>query len=177
MLCFSTLWINSITKLTTARRSSLGSAYTDMVLLQTLDNMFFLLATKFKKEMLFFSGLIVGFGILKWRFYQLHSFAKKKKKTFQCLSFGALSLVKISDCLYLPTQAAEQLSDLQHMILTMQRECQDNDEWIYIWSPPLFTSSQAYKHLHGSILAFPLFKWMWKSWVQNKHNSFLLVSS
>jgi hypothetical protein len=54
----------------------------------------------------------------------------------------------------------------------MDRLESDFDAWLYIWGLNLFTSKKAYKALSGSIFASPLFKWAWKSKVQNKHKFF-----
>jgi hypothetical protein len=51
------------------------------------------------------------------------------------------------------------------------------DEWFYIWGFDCFSSHRAYIHLQSSHPASPLFKWMWKSKVQNKHKFCLCTSS
>lgn len=109
------------------------------------------------------------FGVLKWCFPHLYSFAKRKNiSVFKFLANDIPQHV----ILPLSVVAAHQLQELVDLVNRNLPVDYSNDEWNYIWGSVVFTSKLAYTHLRGTLPASPLFKWMWRSCVQPKHKFF-----
>lgn len=79
-----------------------------------------------------------------------------------------------SKSLFLPLSqiAFNQFSELKTNIAALNLHFERHDEWTYIWGSNYFSSHRAYIQLQGSHPSSPLFKWMWKCKVQNKHKFF-----
>lgn len=68
----------------------------------------------------------------------------------------------------LSEEAYSQYLQLQDSLDEVQLN-ENLDRWVYIWGSNLFSSARAYKHLSGTSLAHPIYRWLWKSSCQNKH--------
>jgi hypothetical protein len=108
------------------------------------------------------SGLSVAFwndhsdlGIMKVKFPQLHSFARRKNCSLnQFLAWDE------SRSLFLPlsSTAYDQLLQLKVELLALHLQLDKSHEWSYVWD--IFSSHRAYKHLQGPSTTLLLFKWM-----------------
>lgn len=68
----------------------------------------------------------------------------------------------------LSVQAFQQLIPLLQA-LENNGNSEDSDIWMYIWGSALYSSSKAYKFLHGSAAVHPSLSWLWKLNVQLQH--------
>jgi hypothetical protein len=100
---------------------------------------------------------------------QLYSFAKSENITLQ----SVLAKEKLYDLLNLPLseEAYLQYCELEIMLQTINAS-DDKDKWKYIWDNEQYSSTKAYKHLIGSPLVRPAYKWLWASASQPKHKVF-----
>jgi hypothetical protein len=108
-------------------------------------------------------------GVLKWKYPQLFSFAKKQ----------SISLLKfLSQDVYanfftqLSDEAAAQWNELADLLNNLPNLGISEDSWSYIWGTTTFTRKLAYKQLQGTCVAHPLFSWLWKSCGRGKHKFF-----
>jgi hypothetical protein len=109
------------------------------------------------------------FGVIKSLYPQLVSFARKK-----LCSVNQFLLWNESRSFFLPLSqiAFQQLLDLKVVISSSPQPSNGHDEWIFVWRSDQFSCSKVYSFLQGSYPVCLLFKWMWKSRVQNKHKFF-----
>jgi len=105
----------------------------------------------------------------KIQYPKLFSFARNTRISLRF----ALEVEGSNNLFHLPISAIalQQLTSLAQELSTLQ-ESSDPDIWSYIWGPPYFSSSKAYKHLTGHRVTHVAFKWLWKSACQNKHKVF-----
>lgn len=63
---------------------------------------------------------------------------------------------------------------LQQLLVALEHNANEDghDCWTYLWGTPFFSSSRAYKHLCGTTIVHPCFRWLWKASVQYKHKVF-----
>ena len=105
----------------------------------------------------------------KIQYPKLFSFARNTRISLRF----ALEVEGSNNLFHLPISdiALQQLTSLAQELSTLQ-ESSDPDIWSYIWGPPYFSSSKAYKHLTGHRVTHVAFKRLWKSACQNKHKVF-----
>jgi hypothetical protein len=105
-------------------------------------------------------------GVIKSRFPQLFSFARKK-----VCSVKQFLTWEDNRSFFLPLSqiAFAQLNQLKNEIATLQSNLVGEDEWSYSWGSSSYFYHKAYEVLQGSHLAPPLFKWQWNYRAQNKH--------
>jgi hypothetical protein len=107
--------------------------------------------------------------LLKHKFPELFSFAKKKEITFAV----ALNQVPIHGLFHLPLseQAHRQMTQLQICLEGFQLK-HTPDRWIYIWNSADFSVKKAYQCLSGHSTLHPVYKWLWRCSCQNTHKVF-----
>jgi hypothetical protein len=101
------------------------------------------------------------------QFPELYSFAKNKsislRKAFDSVNFHDLFNLPVSVEAY--NQMQEFQLELSELVLS-----EENDKWTYIWGNTQFSSSKAYKSLTGHSQVHPIYRWLWKTSCQGKHN-------
>jgi hypothetical protein len=107
--------------------------------------------------------------VRKLQFPELHSFAKNKSISLS----KAHGTAALHDLFSLPlsVEAYTQFRELQFEFSDLVLN-NLNDNWTYIWGSSQFSSSKAYKTLSGHSQVEPIFRWLWKTSCQGKHNIF-----
>jgi hypothetical protein len=107
--------------------------------------------------------------VRKLQYPELYSYAKNKsislRKAHDTTTLHVLFSLPVS------VEAYNQLQELQLEFVAITLT-EMNDNWTYIWGSAQFSSSKAYKTLTGHSQAAPIFRWLWKTSCQGKHNFF-----
>jgi hypothetical protein len=74
----------------------------------------------------------------------------------------------------LSEEAYDQFCELDIFLLQSLDLSNESDTWKYIWGIGIYPSKKCYKHLIGSQVMHPAFKWLWNSHCQSKHKVFYI---